>query len=111
MDPPRKSLVSGRIGCLVHLTVAPFQSNGELGMLLVFLSAAVLWRPRCVVVFSRLLKLNKVYTSSLPNFLDKRLTYGGEIVSLSRRPTFTPPPPQEDSWYSFLSEAELTPGP
>jgi hypothetical protein len=32
-----------------------------------------------------------------------RLTDGGEVASLMRRPPFTP---QEDSWYSFLSEAE-----
>jgi hypothetical protein len=41
-------------------------------------------------------------TSRLPHFLDNRLTDGGE-VSLTKR--------QEDSWYSFLLEAELTPGP
>jgi hypothetical protein len=29
-------------------------------------------------------------TSSLPNFLDNRLTDGGEIVSLTRRSPFTP---------------------
>jgi hypothetical protein len=37
-----------------------------------------------------------------------RLTDGGEVVSLTRRPSFTP---QEDSWYSFLLEAESTPAP
>jgi hypothetical protein len=26
----------------------------------------------------------------LPRFLDNRLTYGGEVVSLKRRPSFTP---------------------
>jgi hypothetical protein len=36
-------------------------------------------------------------------FLNNRLTDGGEVVSLTRRPTFTP---QDDSWYSFLLEAE-----
>jgi hypothetical protein len=40
--------------------------------------------------------------------LDNRLIDGGEVVSLTRRPPFTP---QEDSWYSFLLEAESTPGP
>jgi hypothetical protein len=40
-----------------------------------------------------------------PHFLDDRLTDGGEVVSLTRRPSFTP---QEDSWYSFLLEAEST---
>jgi hypothetical protein len=39
--------------------------------------------------------------------LDNRLTDGGKVVSLTRRPPFTP---QEDSWYSFMLEAELTPG-
>jgi hypothetical protein len=47
-------------------------------------------------------------TSSLPHFLDNRVTDGGEVVSLMRRPPFTP---QEDSWYSFLLEAESSPGP
>jgi hypothetical protein len=37
---------------------------------------------------------------------DSRLTDGGEVVSLTHRPPFTP---QEDSWYSFLLEAESTP--
>jgi hypothetical protein len=35
--------------------------------------------------------------SELPHFLDNQLTDGGEVVSLTR---------QEDSWYSFLLEAE-----
>jgi hypothetical protein len=39
--------------------------------------------------------------------LDSRLTDGGKIVSLTRRSSLTP---QEDSWYSFLLEAESTPG-
>jgi hypothetical protein len=34
------------------------------------------------------------------------ITDGGEVVSLTRRPPFTP---QEDSWYTFLLEAESTP--
>jgi hypothetical protein len=42
-----------------------------------------------------------------PHFLDNRLTDGGYIVSLTRRPPFIP---QEDSWYTFLLEAESTPG-
>jgi hypothetical protein len=37
-----------------------------------------------------------------------RLTDGGKVVSLTCRPPFTP---QEDSWYSFLLEAESTRGP
>jgi hypothetical protein len=46
--------------------------------------------------------------SRLPHFLDSRLTDGGE-VSLKRRQAALYP--QEDSWYSFLLEAESTPGP
>jgi hypothetical protein len=46
-------------------------------------------------------------TSRLPHFLDNRLTDGGE-VSLTDLPPFTP---YKDSWYSFLLEAESTPGP
>jgi hypothetical protein len=38
-----------------------------------------------------------------PHYLNSRPTNGGEVVSLTRRPPFTP---QEDSWYSFLLEAE-----
>jgi hypothetical protein len=37
--------------------------------------------------------------------LDSRLTDGGKVVSLTRRPPFTP---QEDSWYSFLLKAKST---
>jgi hypothetical protein len=47
-------------------------------------------------------------TSRLPHFLDNRLTDGGKVVSLTRRLPFTP---QENSWYSFLLDAESTPGP
>jgi hypothetical protein len=43
----------------------------------------------------------------LPHFLDNRLTDGGE-VRFTRRPPFIP---QEVSRYSFLLEAESTPGP
>jgi hypothetical protein len=43
-----------------------------------------------------------------PHFLDNRLTDGDEVVGLTRRPSFIP---QEDFWYSFLLEAESTPGP
>jgi hypothetical protein len=35
-------------------------------------------------------------TSRVPHYLDNRLTDGSEVVSLTRRPPFTP---QEDSWY------------
>jgi hypothetical protein len=47
-------------------------------------------------------------TSKLPHLLGNRLTDGGKVVSLTRQPRFTP---QESSWYSFLLEAESTPGP
>jgi hypothetical protein len=47
-------------------------------------------------------------TSRLPHILDNRFTDGGEVVSLTRRPLFSP---LEDSWYSFLLEAESTPRP
>jgi hypothetical protein len=40
------------------------------------------------------------------HILDNRLTDGGKVVSATRRPRFTS---QEDSWYSFLLEAETTP--
>jgi hypothetical protein len=42
----------------------------------------------------------------LPHFLDNRLTDGGEVVILTRRPIYT----QEESWYSFLLGAESIPG-
>jgi hypothetical protein len=43
-------------------------------------------------------------TSRLPHFLDIRLIDGSEVVSLTRRPPFTPR-------YSFLLEAESITGP
>jgi hypothetical protein len=46
--------------------------------------------------------------SRLPRFLDDRPADDSEVVSLTRRPSFIP---QEHSWYSFLLEAEATPGP
>jgi hypothetical protein len=46
-------------------------------------------------------------TSMLPQYLDNRLTDGGEVVSHTLRPHFIP---QEDSSYSFLLEAESIPG-
>jgi hypothetical protein len=45
-------------------------------------------------------------TSRPPHFPENRFTDDGEVVSLTRRPPFTP---QENSWYSLL-EAESTPG-
>jgi hypothetical protein len=47
-------------------------------------------------------------TLRVPHYLDNRLADGGKVVSLTRRPPFTP---QEESRYSFLLEAESTPGP
>jgi hypothetical protein len=47
-------------------------------------------------------------TSRLPHFLYSRLTDGGEVVNIKCRPLFNP---LEDSWYSFLLEAESIPGP
>jgi hypothetical protein len=48
----------------------------------------------------------------VPNYLDNRLKDGGKVANLTRRWRFTP---QENylinSWYSFLLEAESTPGP
>jgi hypothetical protein len=40
-------------------------------------------------------------TSRLPHFLDNRLTDGGEVVSLMRRPPFTPLPPREIPGFQF----------
>jgi hypothetical protein len=45
----------------------------------------------------------------LPHFLDNRLTYGSEVVSLMRWPVAHYP--QENCWYSYLFEAEWTQGP
>jgi hypothetical protein len=42
-------------------------------------------------------------TSRLSHYLNNRLTGGGEVVILMRRPPFTL---QKNSWYSFLLEAE-----
>jgi hypothetical protein len=43
----------------------------------------------------------------LLHVLDNQLADGSEVVSLKCRPPFML---QEDSWYSFLLEAELTRG-
>jgi hypothetical protein len=47
-------------------------------------------------------------TSRLPHFLNNRLPDGGQVVSITQKPPFTP---QEDFWYPFQLEAESTPGP
>jgi hypothetical protein len=49
-----------------------------------------------------------VEASRLPHCLNNLFTDGGKVVSLKRRPRFAP---QEDSWYSFLLEAESDPVP
>jgi hypothetical protein len=50
----------------------------------------------------------QVYESSrLPHLTENRSIDGGEIVGLTRRPPFTS---KENSLYSFLLEAESTPG-
>jgi hypothetical protein len=53
-------------------------------------------------------KVIAVQTVEAPTFSDIRLIDGGMILSLTCRPLFYS---QEDSWYSFLLEAESTPGP
>jgi hypothetical protein len=54
----------------------------------------------------------KSYPGALRGLSRFMLKDGGKIVSLTRRPRFTP---KENylinSWYSFLLEAESTPGP
>jgi hypothetical protein len=47
-------------------------------------------------------------TSRIPHFLENRLTDSGEVVGLTLRPPFVL---QEDSWHSFVLEAESIPGP
>jgi hypothetical protein len=48
-------------------------------------------------------------TSRLPYYLYNKVTDGVEVVSLTL--WLTLPLPKEDFWYSFLIEAESTPGP
>jgi hypothetical protein len=48
-------------------------------------------------------------TWRLSHVLDKRLTDGGEVVSLMHQSCS--PLPQQDFWYSFLLEAKSTTGP
>jgi len=44
-------------------------------------------------------------------YFPKTTQDGGKVVSLTHRPPLTTPPPRKYSWYSFLLEAESTPGP
>jgi hypothetical protein len=55
------------------------------------------------------MEAHRVEMLRIPHFLDYRLTDGDEVVSLKRQPAALYP--QEDSWYTFLLEAELTSGP
>jgi hypothetical protein len=48
-------------------------------------------------------------TSRLPHFLENRLRDGCVVFSFTRR--LGDLYPQQDPWYSFLLEAESTPGP
>jgi hypothetical protein len=51
----------------------------------------------------------RLWDIEAPTFsLDSQLTDGGKVVSLTRR---LPCTPQDDSWYSFLLEAESIPEP
>jgi hypothetical protein len=83
-----------------------------LTLALFFLICAVgLWVPRPLLIGKAIPVTGRgdpygCETSRLPHFLNNRLTDGGEVVSLTRRPLFTP---QEDSWY-YLLEAESTTG-
>jgi hypothetical protein len=43
----------------------------------------------------------------MPHFLDNQQTDGGEIVSITSRPHYTP---QENSSHTFFLEAESFPG-
>jgi hypothetical protein len=52
-------------------------------------------------------------TLRLPHFLDNQVKDGCDVVSFTLRAAalYPPPTPHEDSWYSFLLEAESTTGP
>jgi hypothetical protein len=85
-----------------HLSFQSFKSQ-------IILLFTRLWNGKCkaIPVTGR----GGPYGCEMPrllHFLDNRLTDGGEVVSLRRRPPFTL---QELSWYSFLLEAVSTPGP
>jgi hypothetical protein len=71
-----------------------------------------LYQPVYQLVYFYLLSLSQSVRLSDTHYLDNRLKGGGKVVSLTRRPRFIS---QENypinSWYSFLLEAESTPGP
>jgi hypothetical protein len=64
------------------------------------------WRLILVAVVAKS-EAFTVTESKIPRFLEIRLIDVGEVVSLTRRPRFTP---YEDSWYSFLLEASQPQG-
>jgi hypothetical protein len=47
----------------------------------------------------------------LPEFQDNRHMKVARLLALRTGPFYPPPPPRKYSWYSFLLEAESTPGP
>jgi hypothetical protein len=49
--------------------------------------------------------------SRISDFLDRWLADGGEVVSLTHRPRFVPPPSRKVFWYTFLLKAAWIPGP
>jgi hypothetical protein len=67
------------------------------------------WKPYIISTMQFIITVTLCETSRPPHFLDNRLTDGGEVITLTYQPTALYP--QEDSWYSFLLEAESTPGP
>jgi hypothetical protein len=85
----------------------PFNSEPKQGRLFMLFSITMVKKGKTIPVTGRG-GSQGCKTSRLPHFLDNRLTDGSEVVSLTRRPPFTP---QEVSWYSFMLEAESTPGP
>jgi hypothetical protein len=78
-SPIRHSLIMPRIGNLMR---------NKSGMEVLARAAGIAhYVPRCITVPVGGPK--SCATSRLPHFLDNRLTDGGEVVSLSRRPPFT----------------------
>jgi hypothetical protein len=73
---------------------------------------------KLLIIHKNIKRVKKIYPSDRPRrtiglrdvespmfSLDNQFTVGGEVVSLMRRPPFIA---QEDSWYSFMLEAEST---
>jgi hypothetical protein len=61
----------------------------------------------CMYIYWYLMAKRRL-VQQIPHFLDNRLIDGCKVVNLTRRSHLHP---EEDSWYSFLLEAESTPGP